>query len=88
MNKPHPHRDLIKLWADGHEIQIKTVLDTWGDEPEPDWDVAYKYRVKPYEAWVNVCSNYIDQAFDTPELAELGVCKDCIRTVHVREVEE
>ncbi len=90
MNKPHPHCDLIKLWADGNEIQqYHGKLGGWIDEPYPSWYPDDKYRVKPepYEAHVNV---YLEVATAHPTkikaLANKG--PGCIRTVHVREVEE
>lgn len=44
--KPHKHAELIKTWADGHEIQIK-VHDTWVDTSQPIWFPEDEYRLKP-----------------------------------------
>ncbi len=85
MNTPHIHCDLIKLWADGNEIQC-LVRDTalWLGDSEPTWDEHARYRIKPepYEAWVNVFSDYIDLVFDTPELAELSTWTVRMQSLH------
>ncbi len=92
MNTPHIHCDLIKLWADGNEIQC-LVRDTalWLGDSEPTWDEHAKYRVKPepYEAWVNVYPpEASDTLYPTEDSALAGKGGNCIRTVHVREVEK
>ena len=43
--KPHKHAELIKAWADGAKIELKTATGAWV-EAKPDWDVSVKYRVK------------------------------------------
>lgn len=46
--KPHKHAELIKAWADGHEIQHWVVeLSTWRDEKSPAWYPFEVYRLKP-----------------------------------------
>ena len=50
--KPHKHAELIKAWADGATIQMKSKVDGgWWDVPfnNPDWDENYEYRIKPVE---------------------------------------
>ena len=50
--KPHKHAELIKAWADGATIQMKSKVDGgWWDVPfnNPDWDENYEYRIKPEE---------------------------------------
>ena len=49
MGEPHKHSELIKLWADGAEIQVfHPNLDTWEDcTYNPSWNVNIKYRIKP-----------------------------------------
>ena len=48
--KPHIHADLIKLWADGAQVQIRAYDDTeWFDIDEPTWDENESYRIKPDE---------------------------------------
>jgi hypothetical protein len=47
--KPHKHAELIKAWADGHQIQIFD-HGTWLDYREgdtPAWNPEYQYRIKP-----------------------------------------
>lgn len=49
MNKPHKHAELIKKWADGAVIQVKTLSGTWVDacDNNPFWEPNHEYRVKP-----------------------------------------
>lgn len=50
-NKPHPHADAIKAWADGAKIQLKTESGEWVDVAAnwPCWSVDIEYRIKPKE---------------------------------------
>jgi len=94
MNKPHIHCDLIKLWADGAKIEYLSCVDSkWFAAGEPSWNTDIKYRVKPelYEAWVNVYSPQSgrqDYSYPEKHIALANKSSNCIRTVHVREVEE
>ena len=47
--KPHKHAELIKAWADGAKIEVRTVgCDEWHDQKHPWWDDhLYEYRIKP-----------------------------------------
>ena len=50
--KPHQHRDLIIAWANGEKVQIKVYdidqsVENWQDEPFPEWDSEFEYRIKP-----------------------------------------
>ena len=52
MNKPHKHAELIKLWADGAQIQAKEVGyfaddSEWMDVKTPTWNTHIQYRIKP-----------------------------------------
>ena len=50
MNKPHKHADVIKAWADGAEVQWRSVPRcSWEDlnYTMPAWNSLYEYRVKP-----------------------------------------
>ena len=48
--KPHIHADLIKLWADGAQVQTCDGLGCiWYDIDRPTWGVDYEYRIKPDE---------------------------------------
>lgn len=46
---PHKHAELIKKWADGAIIQVKTLGGTWVDacNNNPFWEPNHEYRVKP-----------------------------------------
>jgi hypothetical protein len=45
----HPHEEVIKAWAEGAKVQIKSRNpdDRWVDIDEPDWAKHLQYRVKP-----------------------------------------
>ena len=45
--KPHKHRDLIIAWANGATIQTYLDIDYWCDDPYPEWDGEFVYRIKP-----------------------------------------
>lgn len=48
--KPHKHAEIIKAWADGHEIQVKCEFsNAWLDVPDPLWNDFREYRIKPSE---------------------------------------
>lgn len=48
MNKPHIHRDVIRAWADGAQIQSKFSNKGWLDITDnPQWYIDTIYRVKP-----------------------------------------
>ena len=42
----HKHAELIKKWADGAKIQIKSENDDWEDV-DPAWIEHCEYRIKP-----------------------------------------
>lgn len=49
-NKPHPHAELIKAWADGAKIQLKVRdAEKWIDTDSPVWNKCHEYRIKPEE---------------------------------------
>ena len=57
--KPHKHAELIKLWADGAEVEVMRESNgVWGSTPTPIWDPARKYRIKPEPSYktVKLCS--------------------------------
>jgi len=48
INKPHPHRDAIREWANGATIETYMVSDDeWVTANNPLWDTHRQYRVKP-----------------------------------------
>ena len=50
--KPHPHAELIKMWADDPSIEIQyfcDIRDKWVNTGNPGWDIDLKYRIKPKE---------------------------------------
>ena len=47
-NPPHVHAELIKVWADGAEIEIKNLRSSgWTKVPSPSWFEGREYRIKP-----------------------------------------
>jgi len=47
MNKRHKHAELIKLWADGAEIELLSTTGEWLPTANPTWGIDREYRVKP-----------------------------------------
>lgn len=48
---PHKHAAIIKAWADGAEIQSRFNDNLpWHDNPDPNWQESWQYRVKPLMA--------------------------------------
>ena len=56
--KSRKHSELIKAWADGHEIQFKNDFGCWQKVDLPLWEEDVEYRIKPRivrrEGWVNI----------------------------------
>lgn len=51
MGKPHKHAEMIKAWAEGHDIEVKLGngwLRLTGDSPH--WD-RLEYRIKPEKVY-------------------------------------
>ena len=53
MSKPHKHSKIIKAWADGAEIEFRTMFkdgtaSNWYPAYQPVWDMpVYEFRIKP-----------------------------------------
>jgi len=46
--KPHKHAELIKAWADGAEIEYRSMnYDNWISIKTPTWHDHFEYRIKP-----------------------------------------
>lgn len=41
------HKEIIDAWANGAEIEFKTIDDGWVDAKNPNWILDLEYRVKP-----------------------------------------
>ena len=71
----HKHAELIKKWADGNEIEIKT-QNGWSYCPNPDWSEIGEYRIKPEEKndfAVSACVKFkLGVQGDYLELAKIG----------------
>ena len=70
VSKRHKHADLIIAWAEGAEIEYRSLTGKWKFVREPTWSEDYEYRVKPKTVKryvrVGVCRNengeYLDLA--------------------------
>jgi hypothetical protein len=47
--KRHPHADAIIAWANGAEIEVRTLDGKWVETNHPAWTHDMQYRVKPKE---------------------------------------
>ena len=77
--KPHVHAEVIKAWADGKQIQMKSELTVgWVDllVPHPSWHLTTEYRVKPKTIRYRVAlfrspsGNHFTNNADTQERAD------------------
>lgn len=46
-NPPHKHAEIIKAWADGAEIEIKSYEGDWLTVYHPSFNGNREYRIKP-----------------------------------------
>lgn len=44
---PHKHVKLIKAWADGAEIEVRSSDNDWKPVINPSWGLELSYRIKP-----------------------------------------
>ena len=47
MSNKHKHADVIKAWADGAEIEYRSISGHWLPASTPTWCVSTEFRVKP-----------------------------------------
>jgi len=47
MKTPRKHAELIKAWADGAEIEVKTFAGNWNSLENIGWHPNNEYRIKP-----------------------------------------
>jgi len=86
MPTPHKHAKVIKAWADGKTIQMKTFSGKWKDLGllNPAFD-SEEYRIKP-EPQVIECFIHKDYGrfiYENPHL--LPEYKRCTITIHPDE---
>lgn len=77
MNKPHPHAELIKQWADGAEIEFQRMDGTWEFcDVIPKWSEYTKYRIQP-EPVQNVVSYAVvsEYGHTSPAFTKLEVLR-------------
>lgn len=46
METPHKHAELIKLWAEGAQIEFNA-MGHWSSIEKPSWRDDFEYRIKP-----------------------------------------
>ena len=65
MGKPHKHAELIKLWADGAEIQWRWghINDEWETTTTPHWQSDCEFRIKPQPKPDVVFTTHIEYDF-------------------------
>lgn len=59
MNKPHKHAEVIKAWADGHEVEWRySGPCRWrtfqGESTPAFWNLDLEWRIKPHKKWYRV----------------------------------
>ena len=59
--KPHKHADLIKAWADGAEIEVKSehTCHKWELHKNPAWVEGHEYRIKPEPKPVSIYTYHV-----------------------------
>lgn len=48
------HREIIDAWANGAEIEFKSIDDSWVDAENPNWILNMEYRVKPQPTYLEL----------------------------------
>lgn len=85
---PHKHAELIKAWADGAEIEVRSKYGNgWMKSGNPSWEPDYEYRIKPeptdYEKYGvqigDIWTTPVNGSYCITELHGLGFCamSDC-----------
>ncbi len=79
VRKLHKHAEVIRAYADGHEIQCYDVEnDRWFDTAKPSFVLNVSYRVKPepkkHKYRVALFSSDTDTWTRTEESSVAGVC--------------
>ena len=87
MGTPHPHRDMIKAWADGEDIEYKVPGDTtWRTSETPCFEPDYQYRIKSKivkrEGWVNI---YRAHGCEIPSAATVHATEGLAKTYAVSD---
>jgi len=102
MGTPHLHREIIKAWADGAEIQTRLDASVmWTDvvSDSPSFSPTFEYRIKPKivkrEGWVNIYRAIIGDdtrnaygVHATAEAAKTAAAINVVATVKVEWEEE
>ena len=68
--EPHPHAELIKMWADDPSVEIQhlcTIHSKWRTINNPGWVIGEEYRIKPKE------KKYVDKYMYAHYLAGIGI---------------
>ncbi len=81
--KPHKHSELIKLWADGAEIEYRHWGSEWKPVKSPTWDEGWEYRIKQKTIvrylWANINGSISTTFASADEVNLQGYPKQWIR---------
>ena len=67
----HKHAGLIKLWADGAEIEFQDVGGDWRISRNPEWLINLEYRVKPKPNKELLVTMAFEHALQEPLIASM-----------------
>lgn len=85
MNKPHKHAEIIKLWADGAEVQQKYCGDDWrpfdGSWTERDeWKFCIKPEPRPdVVEYHNIYPNHGHSTYENAKYSARGGSKGIVK---------
>lgn len=60
----HKHAELIHAWAEGAQIETKSIDGSWNSISSPSWGEAFQYRIKRTPRFRVL---YIDERYSTPQ---------------------
>ncbi len=88
----HKHADLIIAWAEGAEIEFKSVI-CWAPVKDPIWYMQGEYRIKPRKPrrfWVNLYDDGSGAVHSEKKIADQLRCAhgETIEVIEVVEVIE
>ena len=71
MREPHKHADLIKMWADGWEIEeYDEGWGKWVGQSSPSWSRYKQYRSRKDDVIETLCLTYKHGSIDNISLGE------------------
>lgn len=76
-NKPQLHRELIKAWADGAEIEVYNVSYGWLSIEHPEWNPSNSYRIKQTEE-----TKYLSVSFEKCHAGKRVADNVCVKFIN------